>query len=139
VHCMPTCDGSHNPFVLTARQAFVSSIVGNADLMNAIALNSAMFNGARVIGPAAAGLLVARWGEAAAFFVNAASFVAVIMALLAIHNDGLPLPRQRNRLVGEIAEGIRYAVGTRRARVRPLADGQPLRRQLQRLRPAHRA
>src|SRR5262249_57525609 len=73
-----------------------------------------MLNGARVTGPGAAGLLVARWGEAAAFFVNAASFVAVIMALLAIPNDGLPLPRQRNRLVGEIAEGIRYAVGTPR-------------------------
>src|SRR5205814_10173412 len=51
----------------------------------------------RVIGPAAAGLLVARWGEAAAFFVNAASFVAVIIALLAVRNDGRPRPRRRNR------------------------------------------
>src|SRR5262249_18369909 len=139
VAVLATIYGIANTFDMPARQAFVADLVGKEDLMNAIALNSAMFNGARVIGPAAAGLLVARWGEAAAFFVNAASFVAVIMALLAIHNDGLPLPRQRNGLVGEIAEGIRYAVGTRRARVRPLADGQPLRRQLQRLRPAHRA
>src|SRR5207245_11713719 len=61
---------------------------------------------------AAAGLLVARWGEAAAFFVNAASFVAVIIALLAVRNDGLPRPRRRNHLVAEIAEGVRYAVGT---------------------------
>jgi len=114
VAVLATIYGIANTFDMPARQAFVADLVGKEDLMNAIALNSAMFNGARVIGPAAAGLLVARWGEAAAFFVNAASFVAVIMALLAIHNDGLPRPRRRNRLVGEIAEGIRYAVGTPR-------------------------
>jgi len=114
VAVLATIYGIANTFDMPARQAFVADLVGKQDLMNAIALNSAMFNGARVIGPAAAGLLVARWGEAAAFFVNAASFVPVIMALLAIRNDGLPRPRQRARLVGEIAEGIRYAVGTPR-------------------------
>ena len=112
VAVLATVYGIANTFDMPARQAFVADLVGKNDLMNAIALNSAMFNGARVIGPAAAGLLVARWGEAAAFFVNAASFVAVIIALLAVRNDGLPRPRRRNHLVAEIAEGVRYAVGT---------------------------
>ena len=114
VAVLATVYGIANTFDMPARQAFVADLVGKADLMNAIALNSAMFNGARVIGPAAAGLLVARWGAAAAFFVNAASFVAVIVALFAVRNDGLPRPRKAKSLIGEIAEGVRYAVGTPR-------------------------
>ncbi len=106
--------GIANTFDMPARQAFVADLVGKADLMNAIALNSAMFNGARVIGPAVAGLLVARWGPAAAFFVNAGSFVAVILALLAMRNEGLPRPRTGKSLVGEIGDGVRYALGTPR-------------------------
>src|SRR5207247_2666990 len=98
VAVLATVYGIANTFDMPARQAFVADLVGKNDLMNAIALNSAMFNGARVIGPAAAGLLVARWGEAAAFFVNAASFVAVIIALLAVRNDGRPRPRRRKHL-----------------------------------------
>src|SRR5438046_2512344 len=65
-----------------------------------------------VTGVQTCALPIARWGEAAAFFVNAASFVAVIIALLAVRNDGRPRPRRRNHLVAEIAEGVRYAVGT---------------------------
>ena len=57
-------------------------MVGRDDLMNAIALNSSMFNGARVIGPAVAGILVAWIGEGWCFFANAVSYIAVIAGLL---------------------------------------------------------
>jgi MFS family permease len=64
-----------------ARQAFVVELVGKEDLTNAIALNSGIFHGARVLGPAAAGILVATSGVAGAFFVNGVSFVAVLLCL----------------------------------------------------------
>src|SRR5512132_2540065 len=65
---------------MPSRQAYIAHLVPRGDLMNAIALNSAVFNGARVVGPAIAGLLVARYGTAAAFVMNGASFIAVIAA-----------------------------------------------------------
>jgi MFS family permease len=64
-----------------ARQSFVVELVGKEDLSNAIALNASIFHGARVIGPAAAGILVAVSGVAGAFFLNGASFLAVLLAL----------------------------------------------------------
>jgi MFS family permease len=97
-----------------ARQSFVAEMVGRADLTSAIALNSAIFNTARVVGPAAAGLAIASWGTATAFAVNAVSFVAVVAALLAMHTDGAPRPRDGRRMGSEIAEGVRYAVRTPR-------------------------
>jgi predicted MFS family arabinose efflux permease len=99
---------------MPARQSYVAHLVPRADLMNAIALNSAVFNGARVVGPAAAGLLVARYGTAAAFLLNGASFIAVIGALAAIRTEGGPRPRRGLGMGAEIAEGVRYAVGTSR-------------------------
>src|SRR5262249_18849294 len=114
VAVLATVYGIANTFDMPARQALIVDLVGKDDLMNAIALNSAMFNGARVIGPAVAGLLVARWGEAAAFFVNAVSFVAVILALLAVRTEGQPRPRTTASLGAEIREGVSYAVRTPR-------------------------
>src|SRR5262249_26298549 len=67
--------GVVNSFDVPARQAFLVEMVGREDLMNAIALNSSMFNGARIIGPAIAGILVARIGEGWCFFVNAVSYI----------------------------------------------------------------
>ena len=99
---------------MPARQAFIAHLVPRADLMNAIALNSAVFNGARVVGPAAAGLLVARYGTAAAFLFNGLSFIAVIAALAAIRTDGAPRPKSGLTMGAEIAEGVRYAVGAPR-------------------------
>src|SRR4030095_22918 len=75
---------------MPARQSYMAHLVPRADLMNAIALNSAVFNGARVVGPAAAGLLVARYGTAAAFLLNGASFIAVIGALAAVRTGAAP-------------------------------------------------
>ena len=74
--------GVVNAFDIPARQSFLIEMVGREDLMNAIALNSSMFNGARVIGPAIAGLLVAWIGEGWCFFANAVSYIAVIAGLL---------------------------------------------------------
>jgi len=99
---------------MPSRQSYIAHLVPRGDLMNAIALNSAVFNGARVVGPAVAGLLVARYGTAAAFVMNGASFIAVIAALTAIRTEGAPSARRGIGLRAEIAEGVRYAAGTPR-------------------------
>src|SRR6266478_561028 len=106
--------GLANTLDMPARQSFIAHLVPRGDLMNAIALNSAVFNGARVVGPAAAGLLVARYGTAAAFLFNGLSFLAVIAALAAIRTEGAPRPRSGLGMGAEIAEGVRYALGTSR-------------------------
>jgi MFS family permease len=74
--------GIVNAFDIPARQSFLVEMVGREDMINAIALNSSMFNGARMVGPAIAGLLVARIGEGWCFFANGISYVAVIAGLL---------------------------------------------------------
>ena len=74
--------GVVNAFDIPGRQSFLVDMVGKDDLMNAIALNSSMFNGARVIGPAIAGILVAKIGEGWCFLGNAISYIAVITGLL---------------------------------------------------------
>ncbi len=74
--------GVVNAFDIPGRQSFLVDMVGKDDLMNAIALNSSMFNGARVIGPAVAGVLVARLGEGWCFFANGVSYIAVIAGLM---------------------------------------------------------
>lgn len=100
---------------LPARQAFtVEMVEGKADLTNAIALNSAMFNGARALGPALAGTLVAALGEGPAFLLNGLSFVAVIISLLLMRH--LPTPtgtRRHASLAGHMAEGVRFIIGQR--------------------------
>jgi MFS family permease len=106
--------GLANTLDMPARQSFIAHLVPRGDLMNAIALNSAVFNGARVVGPAAAGLLVARYGTAAAFLFNGLSFLAVIAALAAIRTQGAPRPPSGLGMGAEIAEGVRYALGTPR-------------------------
>jgi len=74
--------GVVNAFDIPGRQSFLVDMVGREDLMNAIALNSSMFNGARVIGPAVAGVLVARLHEGWCFFANGVSYIAVIAGLM---------------------------------------------------------
>jgi MFS family permease len=106
--------GLANTLDIPARQAFVAEMVGKESLVSAIALNSALFNGARVVGPAAAGLAIARWGTATAFAVNALSFVAVIAALIAMRTEGAPRRTGDRRIRGEIAEGVSYALNTPR-------------------------
>jgi MFS family permease len=90
------------------RQTFVVEMVGPADLPNAIALNSAIFNLARIAGPALAGLVIGTVGTPAAFFVNAASFGAVLTGLKLIRpgelNPVVPVPRSK----GQLREALRY-------------------------------
>jgi MFS family permease len=104
--------GIANTLDLPARQSFVVELVGKGDLMNAIALNATVFNGARVVGPAIAGLLIARYGVAPAFLVNGLSFLGVLAALAAIRTEGAPRPRAAATVGQEIVQGVRYATAT---------------------------
>ena len=91
-----------------ARQAFVSELVSEKDLPNAVSLNSASFNGARLIGPAAAGLLTAALGAGWVFVINGATFAATFVALMLLRRDQLrPAPRAP-RGPGQLLEGLRY-------------------------------
>jgi MFS family permease len=74
--------GVVNAFDIPARQSFIMEMTSREDLINAIALNSSMFNGARIVGPAVAGITVAAVGEGWCFFANAVSYIAVIAGLL---------------------------------------------------------
>jgi MFS family permease len=93
---------------LPARQALVMALVGQRDLVNAVALNSAAFNAARIAGPAVAGVLIARWGVAPAFLLNGLGFLVVVATLLRLDEPPRP-PRRPATLRQEIAEGLRYA------------------------------
>lgn len=84
VMALATMLGIVNAFDIPTRQAFMVELVGKEDLMNAIALNSSMFNGARVVGPAIAGALIGAVGVATCFFLNGVSYIAVIAGLLAM-------------------------------------------------------
>jgi MFS family permease len=105
--------GFVNAFDVPVRQSMVVQLVERKeDLGNAIALNSMMFNGARLIGPSIAGVVLAAAGEGACFLLNAVSFTAVIGALWAMS----PVPRRtgesRRRIVAELRDGVRYAWGS---------------------------
>jgi MFS family permease len=108
--------GIVNAFDIPARQAFVVDLVGKGDIVNAVALNSTMFNGARVIGPAVAGLLVAAIGEQWCFLLNGLSYIAVIISLLKmdVHRHlSVTLPGSP---AGSVLEGFTYAWQTRPVR-----------------------
>ena len=94
-----------------ARQSLMAEMVGKADLVNAIALNSASFNAARIVGPAAAGLLIAQFGVVPSFVINAAGLLvmAVALATLAERARG---SRRDTTMLQEIGEGVRYAAQT---------------------------
>jgi MFS family permease len=105
--------GCVNAFDIPARQSFIVEMVGKADLMNAIALNSSMFNASRVLGPAIAGLLVAYIGEGWCFFANGASYIAVIAGLLAMQVPHRNIPAQTESPIDNIKEGFRWVVHNR--------------------------
>jgi MFS family permease len=105
--------GVTNAFDIPTRQAFVVDMVGREDLVNAIALNSSMVNGARIVGPAVAGALVASIGEGWCFFANAVSYLAVITGLLLMSMTAQTQVSLPGSALGSIIEGFRYV---RRAR-----------------------
>ncbi|HWW59936.1 MAG TPA: MFS transporter [Thermoanaerobaculia bacterium] len=104
--------GTINAFDIPTRQAFLVELVDREDLINAIALNSSMFNGARVVGPAVAGLLVATIGEGWCFFANAVSYIAVIGGLVMIRVRRSVLPERTASAVRNIIEGFRFVAVT---------------------------
>lgn len=95
-------------FDAPARQTFVVELVGEADLPNAVALNSTSFNAARMIGPAIAGILIATVGTGWAFLINAASFGAVLCSLALLRVGALHASRRALRAPGSFVEGFRY-------------------------------
>ncbi len=101
--------GVVNLFDNPARQSFVQEMVGREQLPNAVSLNSAIINGGRVIGPALGGLLSAFGWIAPCFYVNAASYVAVIVALSLMDTSQIMRIRTVARGTGQIREGLRYA------------------------------
>jgi MFS family permease len=112
VMALAACLGVVNAFDIPARQAFIVDMVGREDLMNAIALNSSMVNGARVVGPAIAGLLVAAVGEGWCFLLNGISYLAVIAGLLMMDVPPRPRARGGRSVLRDTIEGFRFVIGT---------------------------
>jgi MFS family permease len=108
--------GLANAFEQPTRQAFVVEMVGKDDILNAVALNSGMFNGARLIGPAIGGVVIATVGVKAAFLLNGVSFVPVIAGLLMMRMGELYAVNRRVagpvNALGELREGLAYAFRT---------------------------
>jgi MFS family permease len=110
--------GIANAFDMPARQSFAVEMVGRDDVANAVGLNSALFNASRIIGPAAAGLLIGAFDISVAFLINGLSFIAVIVSYLAMRDRELkavqqnPRPRNWSEVVATLAEGARYVRNT---------------------------
>lgn len=106
--------GISNAFDMPARQSFAVEMVGRDDVANAVGLNSALFNASRILGPAAAGLLIGAFDISIAFLINGISFVAVILAYLAMRDGELRAvaqssrPRNWSEVVANLAEGARF-------------------------------
>jgi MFS family permease len=108
--------GFVNSFDIPVRQSFIAEMVGREDLINAIALNSSMMNGARVIGPAVAGILVSIVGEGWCFLLNGVSYLAVIIGLLFIRAGNTPPREHHGSRMDAILEGFRFALQTKPVR-----------------------
>jgi MFS family permease len=104
--------GLVNALDMPSRQSFLVEMVGRQDLVNAMALNSATFNAARVTGPAIGGLLIARYGTAIAFLLNALSFLAVVLTLARVRAGSEARPRRGTTIREELMDGVRYATRT---------------------------
>jgi MFS family permease len=105
--------GLINAFDMPARQAFVVEMVENRnDLPNAIALNSSMVNGARLLGPSIAGVLIAATNEGVCFLIDGISYIPVIASLLLMHVSKTRHARSERRVWGDLHEGFTYAFGS---------------------------
>jgi predicted MFS family arabinose efflux permease len=108
--------GLTNVVDMPARQSFVMDMVGKGDVVNAVALNSAALNAARIVGPALGGLLIARYGVVPAFLANSAGFLVVIVALGGLGVEGRPEPRSGTSMLAEMREGLQCVLATPRMR-----------------------
>ena len=108
LYLLAACLGVLNAVDMPSRQAFVAEMVEREDLPNAVALNSMLMNSSRLLGPGLGGLTIALVGIAGCFYINSASFVAVIACLLLMRTDRLlPAPPQRaGRVLSQIREGL---------------------------------
>lgn len=111
---LATFTGLINTIDTPTRQAFIIDLVGKSDLMNAIALNSSIFNAARIIGPGIAGLLIGKLGYAICFYLNAASFIAVIVGIIFINVEGIASKASelKNNIFADLKEGLKYIRNT---------------------------
>jgi MFS family permease len=105
--------GIVNAFDVPIRQAFLVQMVGKEDLPNAIALNSSIFNGARVVGPAIAGFAIAWIGEGWCFFLNGVSFLAVIVALLMMRIEKTEIRAGKGSPLRNFVQGFHFAMSDR--------------------------
>jgi MFS family permease len=104
--------GCINAFDTPSRHSFVIEMVEKKETLgNAIALNSLMFNGARLIGPSIAGVMLATTGEGICFLINAISYIFVIVSLLMMHIPKKEFPRKETRILKELKEGFNYTFG----------------------------
>jgi len=108
VLAIATLLGVVNTFDVPGRQSFIIEMVGKEDLMNGIALNSAVFNGARIIGPAIGGLMISVVGLGPLFYINAASYIAIIIGLMMMRVEEPPVRRAPRPMLGELKEGLSY-------------------------------
>ena len=99
--------GTINAFDIPARQSYLISLASKESLMNAVALNSAAFNGSRIVGPVLAGFIISAFGLAACFFINALSYLAAVAALWQIRARGEPKGKG-SRILEDIAEGMGF-------------------------------
>lgn len=105
--------GVVNAFDMPTRQSFVVDLVGKDDLMNGVALNSALFNTTRVVGPALAGVLFARYGATVCFVLNALSYLPVVVGLVAMRTAGAPAHGSGGGSpVSRLREGLAYVRST---------------------------
>jgi MFS family permease len=112
VFVLSLCIGLVNAMDMPARQAFVvQMITDRGDLPNAIALNSSLVNGARLLGPSIAGVIIAGWGEGICFLLNGISYVAVISALLLMRITPRPAQTKHDPVFAGLVAGLRYAFG----------------------------
>ncbi|HKH89082.1 MAG TPA: MFS transporter [Acidimicrobiales bacterium] len=100
--------GLNNTFENPARQTFIQEMVGPDELRNAVSLNSTLFNAARAVGPAVAGILIATVGVGVCFLINAGSFVAVVFSLTTMDKSKLQPTVPVARAKGQLREGFRY-------------------------------
>jgi MFS family permease len=123
VYLLATLLGVVNLFDNPARQTFVMEMVGRDDLPNAVSLNTVVMNASRVVGPAVGGLVIVAFGLGICFFLNAASYLAVLVGLSLMRADELQPTQPVARAKGQIREGFRYVWATPKLRNTLLAIG----------------
>jgi len=106
------CSGLVNVVDQPARQSLVAEIVGRADVASAVALNSASFNAARIVGPGLGGVLIAQFGVTPAFLMNGLGFAVAVIMLLGLRAQGAPRERSGDGVLHDVRTGLQYALST---------------------------